>query len=69
MIEINYNEWKYNVNKIVFNKTGYNCDQLEDYAYADSYYNYISPLEVANTVISIFENNKDIYYNYNNPCL
>tara|TARA_A100001015_G_C15031714_1_gene733692 strand:- start:3041 stop:3412 length:372 start_codon:yes stop_codon:yes gene_type:complete len=63
---MNYNDWKYNVNKIVFNEIGYYCDDIEDYTYADSYNKNISSEKIANTIISIFNNNKEYYYIYNN---
>ena len=61
-----YNDWKHIVNKTVFLKTGYSCDDIYDYPYADKYNKFMSPLEVAAEVIYLFENNKELYYTYNN---
>ena len=58
-----FDEWKSQINNILYNDTGWYCDDIVDFAYMDYYNSGLRPNEVYNIINNYFNEIYDIYFN------
>ena len=58
-----FNEWKVAVNTLLHNATGWNCDDIVDFAYMDYYNSGLRPFEVFDIIKKYLDEVYDISFN------